>query len=544
MTIEKGTISFKKGLLLGAFYYLLAAAVSHGGEAVDIRQLSAKGDGKTLCTKAIQAAIDRCAKSGGGTVRLPAGTWLSGTLYMKDNVTLWLNAGCVLLGSKDLTDYPINIPAVRSYSNRYVNRSLIAGEGLKNIAIRGRGTIDGHGSAFCASEMLTRPYTIRLVKCSDVLVEGIRLQNSAMWMQHYLACDRVTVRGVTVFNHVSHNNDALDIDSCSDVYVSNCIFDSDDDAITLKSTMKRPCKNVVVTNCVSSSHNNAIKLGTESHGGFKNITISNCAIVTPRHTKSIYGHQRGLAGIALEVVDGGHIDCVTISNIAIQGMRSPIFLRLGNRGRVLTESDPKPDVGTLRNVTISNIVATDAHIQGCAISGIPDHPIESLALHNIQITCNGGGTLEHARQSIAENEAKYPESTMFGILPAYGFYCRHVNGLTMSDIRLRTDKEELRPALICDDVCNVNIAGLDAQFSPGAEPMIDLKQVQDAIIRGCQPAAAVDTFLKLEGNKCRNVTVMSNGMSRVKNVATVGPHVPKNTLSVIGNRMPEGTGVN
>ena len=131
---------------------------------------------------------------------------------------------------------------------------------------------------------------------------------------------------------------------------------------------------------------------------------------------------------------------------------------------------------------------------------------------------------------------------MFGTLPAYGFYCRHVDSLTLANVRLRTTKADLRHALVCDDVRNVNIAGLDARFSPGAEAIINLKQVQDAIIRGCQPATAVDAFLKLEGDKCRNVTVLGNGLARVKNVVAVGPNVPKETLSVIGNRMPQGTG--
>jgi hypothetical protein len=372
-----------------------------------------------------------------------------------------------------------------------------------------------------------------------VLVEGIRLQNSAMWAQYYLACDRVTVRGVTVFNQGGCNNDGSDIDSCSDVLISDCIFHSDDDAITLKSTIERPCENVVVTNCVLSSHCSAIKMGTESHGGFKNITISNCTICWPRHSKGLYGSVRGVMGIALELVDGGQLDRVTIDNIAIQGVSIPIFVRLGNRARILAEGNPKPGVGTLRNVTISNIVAVDAETVGCSISGIPGHPIKNLILDNIQITFDGGGTVEQARRSIPENEAGFPDGTMFGTLPAYGFFCRHVDGLTMSNVRLRTDKADLRHALFFNDVRNVNISGLDAQFSPGAEAMMSFKQVQDVIIRGCQPATAVDTFMNVDGDKCNNVTVLGNGLARVKNIATTGPDVPKETISVIGNRMPQ-----
>ncbi len=164
-----------------------------------------------------------------------------------------------------------------------------------------------------------------------MLVEDVHLQNSAMWMQHYLACDHVHIRGIRVSNHVNGNNDGIDIDGCHDVLVSNCIIDSDDDAICLKATSPRSNENVTITNCVLSSVCNALKMGTESTGGCKNLTVSNCAIHKPG------GARRGIAGIALEIVDGGNLDRVTISNITIDGYLSPIFLRLGNRrGRMQT----------------------------------------------------------------------------------------------------------------------------------------------------------------------------------------------------------------
>ena len=183
-----------------------AVSAPHGGQRFNARDFGAVGDGSKLDTAAIQAAIDAAAKSGGGTVVLPPGTYLSGTLFLKSGVHLYLEAGCVLLGSKDVADYPENRPAKRSWTDRLVCRSLIAGEKLKNIAIRGQGTIDGQGAGF-GVKYLVRPYLIRLVECEDVLVEGVHLRNSAMWLQHYLACERVTIRGVTVFNFATRNND-------------------------------------------------------------------------------------------------------------------------------------------------------------------------------------------------------------------------------------------------------------------------------------------------------------------------------------------------
>ena len=334
----------------------------------------------------------------------------------------------------------------------------------------------------------------------------------------------------------------MDIDGCRDVCISDCIFHCDDDGITLKSTMERPCENVVITNCVVSTHCNAIKMGTESHGGFKNITISNCAVYPAQTPGFAHQEPEGQSGIALMSVDGGHIDGVTISNISIQGMLCPIFMRLGDRGRIFTEGVPRPKVGTLRNVQISNVVATGADARGCFLAGIPGHPIENLTLDNIQITFDGGGTVEQARQAVPENETGHPQIGMFGAaLPAYGFFCRNVDGLALRNILLRTTEPDLRHAVVCGAVRNLNLAGLDAPFSPGAEAMISLRQVQDALIHGCQPATAVDTFLKLEGDKCENVTVLGNGLARVKNVATTGPNVPKGALSTVGNRPPESS---
>ena len=230
----------------------------------NIIDFGAAGDGETLNTKAIQSAIDACSQNGGGTVHFPAGTFLSGTIYLKDNVTLNLAPGAVLLGSADAKDYPLNKCRYVSGSDRYVARALIWGEGLHDIAITGRGTIDGQGSLFVNNRMppseykrlstffsdttrfitgagdINRPYLIRLISCRNVLVEGVTLQKPAMWMQHYLNCDDVTLRDLNIFSHGNRNNDMIDIDGSRNVVITGCIGDSDDDGITLKSTSAAP----------------------------------------------------------------------------------------------------------------------------------------------------------------------------------------------------------------------------------------------------------------------------------------------------------------
>jgi polygalacturonase len=202
-------------------------------------------------------------------------------------------------------------------------------------------------------------------------------------------------------------------------------------------------------------------MGTESVGGFRNITIANCVITSPpKEVKVVSGSSRGTAGVALELVDGGTLENVAVSNLAIDGVPIPIFLRLGNRGRPITEQSPKPGVGTFRNVVLGNIVATHAGKIGCSITGIPGHPIENVQLSNIQITFEGGGTRQEAAAKVPEREKQYPEGTMFGVLPAYGFYCRHVAGLKLRDVRLSTERPDARPAVVCDDVKDVVLDGV------------------------------------------------------------------------------------
>jgi polygalacturonase len=413
----------------------------------NVLDYGANPDGKTLCTAAIQKAIDA-----GGTVRFPPGTYLSGALRLKSGVTLQLDEGATLLGSRNAQDYA-GAPG------------LIHGDGLHDIAIKGKGTIDGNGDAFRDKDK-KRPRNIHLEKCRNVLVEGLRLRNSGSWMQHYRLCENVTLRDLDVNNHVSFNNDGLDIDSCRDVTITRCRVDSDDDAIVLKSLSTEPCRNVRITDCIISSHCNALKMGTESGGGFVDMTISNCTVSSPQHSKKIYGDQRGLAGIALEIVDGGRMENVTVTDVKISGVLAPIFLRLGNRARQYGRSE-KPGVGTLRGVRLRNITGTAVSALGCAIAGLPGHPIEDVTLENVALSFDGGGDATNSVRQIPERPDAYPECKMFGQLPAFGFYCRHVKGLRFSNLTLRTVAADLRPALVFDDVQELTINGLDAVRWPG-----------------------------------------------------------------------------
>ncbi len=453
--------------IIAAFLSLMATVSSIGAEKIyDVRDCGAKSDGKTLCTDAIQKAIDQCRKDGGGTVYFAPGTFLSGTIYMKTGVTLKLAAGSKLLGSKNLKDYPPTVQDFRSYTDNYTDKSLIYAEKADRIAIIGRGTIDGQGRSFEGPYKM-RPYTIRFIECRNVTVEDITLRNSPMWMQHYLACDDVRITGITVHSRVNRNNDGINIDSCHRVVISNCNVSSGDDAIVLKSTSARICRDVTVSNCVVSSHCNGLKMGTESNGGFKNIVLSNCAIYDTR-----------LAGVALEIVDGGTMDRVVVSDITMDRTGAPIFLRLGNRARPFKKDMKKPGIGTMKNVTISNIEATNAGLTGCAIAGLPEAMIENVTLSNLRLSFAGGGTREHGNRDVPEKADSYPEYSMFGVLPTYGLFCRHVKGLKLLNVQLQLTKRDQRRAVLFKDVEDAFIDGPDI-----TSEMIRIVDSRDIFIR-------------------------------------------------------------
>ena len=537
----------------------LTGAASQPG-SYDVTQYGALPDGKTVNTASIQAAIDACTASGGGVVSFPSGAFLSGTLYLKSHVHLRLEQGATLLGSTDLADYPVNHCAYPSRSDEYTARALLWAEGAEDIGITGAGTIDGQGSAFrdrkaSPEEMaettkaleqegrytpqaryFSRPYIIRFITCRNVFVEGVHLRNSPMWMQHYLDCDFVTLRGLNVFNHGSSNNDMVDIDGCRNVIVSDCFGDSDDDALTLKSTGARATEHVTITNCILRSHCNAIKAGTESAGGFKDIAISNCVIQRSAVEGGAGGRREGLAGIALEVVDGGTLERVSISNIVIEGTSAPLFMRLGNRGRAPKTAAPKPAVGSFHDVSVSNITATGAGKQGCSITGLPGHCIENVNLSNIHITFAGGGSSDDTRAEVPEVEDKYPECTMFGPLPAYGFYLRHVNNLHMSNVDFHYSTPDTRPALAADDVRDLLVDSLRAQTEPNALAQMTFTRTCGALITGCAPTA-VQTLLFL-GDACESVRLLNNDLTRVSKPCSLAPGTPPSAVTAAFNLLP------
>jgi hypothetical protein len=500
-----------------------AEAKTHAG-VFDVTAHGAAGDGQHLNTRALQETIDACAAGGGGTVYFPPGRYLSGTLSLKSHVTLHLEAGATLAGSPSLQDYPSMIPKLRSYGDIYTERSLLYAERLENIAIQGRGTIDGQGAAFHGAYKL-RPFLIRLVECSDVSIRDVRLRDAGMWVLHMLACDDVAIDGASIRSRVQRNNDGIDVDSCRRVRISNCDISTIDDNIVLKSCTDRPCQDIAVSNCVLSTDCSALKLGTESNGGFENIAFSNCTI-----------YDTHVAGIDLLLVDGGLMERVAISNITMKNVAIPIFIRLGDRGRPVIAGSPRPGVGVMRNLRISQVEAVGASSDGCLISGIPGRAIEDLSLDGIRIRFAGGGSADAARTTPELPEA-YPTPSSFGILPAYGFHCRHVKNLNLRDVEVRSERPESRPALICEDVDGLSMNGCSPAGNREAGPPLLFRDVRNALVAGCRVPVEAPAFLGLSGSRTAEISLLGNDLSRARKAVEASPEVPQEALFLAANRI-------
>ena len=445
---------------------MMAMATQLWAADFPVTSYGAVGDGLTLNTSSIQKAIDACAEAGGGRVVFAPGTFLSGTLVMKSHVELHLKEGATLLGSTDAAHYPEMTTSLRFYGDEWVKQSLIFGSEMENIALSGEGVIDGQGAAFQVNtkkkpdRYRNRPYLIRFTLCTGVTVSDLTMRNSAMWMQHYLGCEDVNITGITVFNHCNKNNDMIDIDGCRNVVISDCIGDTDDDAITLKSTSPLACENVRVSNCILSSHCNAIKLGTESTGGFKNISISGCVIKPSAVKEVIYGLPEGISGISLELVDGGVMEGIVVSDVEMDGPEVPLFIRLGNRARPHKEGLAPPGVGSLSKVQITNIVARNAGNTGCSISGIPGYPAKDISISNLSLQFRGGADPGIVSDPVPEHVTNYPEASMFGTLPASVFYLRHLQNIDISGVRVEFEKPDDRQHLVVDDVEGFTHSGI------------------------------------------------------------------------------------
>ncbi len=496
---------------------ILLLSKSVFAQDTNIKDFGAISDGVTINTEAIQKAIDQTAIKG-GTVTIPQGEFLSGTIYLKSNVTLYIQKGGMLKGSPNLKDYPENTPSVKGMKPHRPNwkampsRALVYADNVQNISLMGEGTIDGNGTSpafLTKDDDPNRPKLIFVVNCKKVRVENLRFQNTAFWLQHYFACDGVIIRGLNIYNHGNKNVDGIDIDS-KNVVISDCIIDCDDDAICFKSDGNFLCENVVVSNCVLSTTCNFIKMGTASYTGFKNISITNCVLKRPsqslvrdwsKESRGIADTLTGLAGIALEVVDGGKMDKINISNIVMSGVQTPIFIRLGSR------MNP---TGSLSNININNIMATAESFITSSITAVPGFYIDNVVLSNIQFFSKGFDSPFPQTVKIPENEKDYPENRMFGDnLPAYGFYVRHAKNIQFQQVQFNISGNEVRPAFHLEDAENISIYNCKIKTPVNKQAAINLVDVKGLLVSNMYANDAVPILLNATGKSTDRIRIIN-----------------------------------
>ena len=431
----------------------------------------AMADGQTINTVALQKAIDACSVAGGGTVRLLAGDYVTGTLELKSGVMLQIDKGARLLASLHLSDFPERVarhPTVMD-SHYKLTQSLIFAEDAERIGIRGEGTIDGRGTHqnFPGPEgsgaMPGRPFLIRMVECRHVVVDGIHLRSSAAWMEDYLNCDDLILQGLDIVNQANWNNDGLDIDGCHNVIVRNCALDSEDDGLCFKGAGLRTTENVLVENCTLYSTCNALKFGTDSQGGFRNVLARNLEIGGPLQDPSAPKGKRlrAISGISWESSDGGTVEDILVTNVHIVRADSPIFVDLGCRGRVMPHQ-PAPAPGKMRRLLFEHITGQDNAGRGSAIVGLEGDPVEDVGVNDCHLSVGGGGTIQQAASVPKERPTAYPEAGMYGpMYPAYGFYVWHARDVQFTNLVVTPQKADARPCVgVGPDVQNVLVNGM------------------------------------------------------------------------------------
>ncbi|RZK41100.1 MAG: glycoside hydrolase [Pedobacter sp.] len=476
---------FTKSILL--FVCILVANANLWAQQYLITDFGAKTS-STDNTIAIQKAVDK-ATIEGGTVVVPAGIFITGTIQLKSNVTLQLNKNSVLKGIAVKKAYrPVSITHQAHAAMGQTGHALIFASKAANISITGEGTIDGNGedpifdSKDNANTM--RPYVLLIESCKNVTISGIRMQNSAMWMQRYINCDFLKITGVTVFNHANLNNDGVDIDDCHNVIISDCIIDADDDALCFKSEGDRGVKNVVVTNCILATHASAFKFGTGSTGGFESVQFSNSVIRQSLATnmKHPFKQKSGLTGIDIASTDGAVVKDINISNISIDSLENPIFIKLGNRLR-RTSVTPEGKKGLISGINFSQITIKNSGISPTTITGFPANAVTDINFRDIFITHNGGGNAKDTSLVVAENSDQYPGTRMFvRKLPATGFYLRHVKNISFDNVQVNVIANDPRAVMVADDVEEMELNGLKYKGVSSLANLVILKDSQNISI--------------------------------------------------------------
>ena len=525
LAVSIGSSLFGAGTFAAAAQQPVVGDKTLGAHLYNVRDFGAQGDGSTLDTSSVQAAIDACAKDKGGTVLVPAGDFVVGTIELKNNVTLHLAAQSRLLGSAKIAHYKAGngIPPGNG------NIVMISAANAENVSIEGLGTIDGNGAQFFTGKgdmtgpgqnssegYSQRPHLLIFYRCKNLVIRNVFLTASAYHCTRILQCSRVYLDGVRIYNRVNLNNDGFHINSSQYVHIVNCDVECQDDACALFGSNKF----VTVTNCSFSTRWSIFRFGG---GEAENITISNCVIY------DTYG-----CAIKMRCGARSRFENITFSNLIMKNVTGPISIGLDSTRRNTSSSNPTPQPtvkGIVRNIAFNGIRATvvaegkqhpdlawpqkfrPGETRSCiVINGVGDDILEKISFQDIHVTYEGGGTAEESNAEVPKLAGEYFE---IGTPPAYGIYARNVRGLTINNVRLELTKSDLRPALVFDNVADSAVNGLSVHGDQKADSVFRFNDSRDVLLTATRVLTPATALLKLIGSANSGITIDGGDVSKV-----------------------------
>ncbi len=483
----------------------------------NVRDYGAVGDGQTLDTAALQAAIDAAHQRGGGTILFPAGHYVTGSLFLHSHITLHLDAGAALLGSEDPADYPI-VNGRWEGAEQQTHAALITGRGLTDIAVMGRGTIDGRGAHWwqrfrSGALAYPRPRLIAFADCTHVLIEDITAVNSPSWTINPVRCENVTVNKVTIVNPAdSPNTDGINPDSCHNVQISNCFVSAGDDCITIKSGIeledeekRSPCRNVTITNCTMANGHGGVVIGSEMSGGVRNVVISNCVFI---------GTDRGIR-LKSRRGRGGVVEDIRVSNIVMTDVSCPLTMNLyyavGRWGDLeIADKRPQPvSEGTprFRGIHLSHITARGAKYAAAYIHGLAEMPVEDITLTDFSVTLS------------TEGEAGYPDmADDMEPMQRAGLFISNARGLRLHQVEV---DGQVGPALRLMNSFDVELSSCATHTPDATAPIVQLDNVELAFVHGCQASSVAPVFVQVSGARSKEIVLRSNHLRCARPVSVM-----------------------
>lgn len=481
----------------------------------------ARGDGIFSDTAAIQAAIEAASKTGGGTVYLSSGRYLSGTLFLRSHVSLWLDNGATLLMSAKDEDFRPDDSAILppgEFESDEKSRALLFGDRIESVRIYGEGTIEGN------RKRRGGPKPLFLRDCSDVVLRGLLFRSAPNYVVSLYRCSRVVIEDTTILNGYA---DGIDLDCCRQVRITGCLVESIDDSLCLKASQPAAARGVTeqiaISNCVLRTASIHFKCGTESCGDFRDITLANCTL------EGGMGVRHGNPGIALYTVDGGHLESVAISNIVMRNVATPFAILLGDRDAWHLGRGP----GKLRSVSISQVIATGARFPS-VIAGLPNCLVDDIRLSDITVRMQPANHVRSgSRQSIdplavGEQPKLYPEPTMFGQLPSSVLYMRHIQNVELCHFRYFSEGDGMEPSIFGEDLecLHLELAALNEEMT------VSLHNVRHSYVEMFSLGIRVRPQLRLSGRSTMGVFCQINGTLDKERQVLLGSEVASEAITI------------